>query len=261
MTCCDELNFQIINSKMQNLSMAFNKGIVIGLTIILFWAAGLIFLLSLNIARTPLFGIVSAVLLQTLLYTGLFITAHDAMHELVAPKRKRLNNFIGTLCVILYALFSFKRLRIEHHKHHAHPGSEDDPDFHDGEHRGFWAWYFHFMKTYVTWQQIAGMAIAFNVMLHLLKISQLNLALFWIAPALLSTLQLFYFGTYLPHREPAGGYDNSHRAKSNDFSVIWSFLTCYHFGYHWEHHEYPQVPWWKLPKIRKAQMRKKLLTS
>ncbi|MCI0691246.1 fatty acid desaturase [candidate division KSB1 bacterium] len=241
--------------------MAFNKGIVIGLTIILFWAAGLIFLLSLNIARTPLFGIVSAVLLQTLLYTGLFITAHDAMHELVAPKRKRLNNFIGTLCVILYALFSFKRLRIEHHKHHAHPGSEDDPDFHDGEHRGFWAWYFHFMKTYVTWQQIAGMAIAFNVMLHLLKISQLNLALFWIAPALLSTLQLFYFGTYLPHREPAGGYDNSHRAKSNDFSVIWSFLTCYHFGYHWEHHEYPQVPWWKLPKIRKAQMRKKLLTS
>ncbi len=236
---------------MNRITISSNKGIVIGLTIISFWAASLIFLLSTNFAKMPLIGIVAAMLLQTFLYAGLFITAHDAMHGLVAPKRKRLNKVIGTLCVILYALFSFKRLRIEHHKHHAHPGSEDDPDFHDGEHRGLWAWYFHFMKTYVTWRQIAGMAIAFNIMQHLFKISQLNLVLFWVAPVLLSTLQLFYFGTYLPHREPAGGYDNPHRAKSNEFSVIWSFLTCYHFGYHWEHHEYPQVPWWKLPAMRR----------
>jgi beta-carotene ketolase (CrtW type) len=205
----------------------------------------------------PLVGIMAAVLLQAFLYTGLFITAHDAMHGLVAPKRKKVNAFIGALCVILYAHFSFKKLRREHQKHHAHPGHDDDPDFHDGLHPNFWPWYFHFMKTYVTWQQIAGMAMAFNCMLHLLKIPQLNLLLFWAAPALLSTLQLFYFGTYLPHREPAGGYDNPHRARSNDYSVLWSFVTCYHFGYHWEHHEFPHVPWWKLPATRRQILRER----
>jgi fatty acid desaturase len=23
-------------------------------------------------------------------------------------------------------------------------------------------------------------------------------------------------------------------------------LTCYFFGYHWEHHEAPGIPWWQL---------------
>lgn len=27
-----------------------------------------------------------------------------------------------------------------------------------------------------------------------------------------------------------------------------SFLTCYYFGYHLEHHLYPNVPWWRLPE-------------
>jgi beta-carotene ketolase (CrtW type) len=236
-----------------------SKGIVIGLIVISLSTANLCFLLSINIASLPFFSLVPAMLIQTFLYTGLFITAHDGMHGLIAPRNKSTNNFLGALCVILYALFSFKRLRAEHQKHHAHPGSEDDPDFHDGEHRGFGAWYFHFMKTYVTWQQIAGMAIAFNIMLHLLKIPQINLILFWVAPALFSTLQLFYFGTYLPHREPAGGYDNPHRARSNEFSVFWSFITCYHFGYHWEHHEFPQEPWWKLPAVRRQMLEKRII--
>jgi len=231
-----------------------SQGVFIGITIILLWTASLYLFLSTALASLPLYSTIPAILVQTFLYTGLFITAHDAMHGLVAPKNKRLNNFFGMLCVILYALFSFKQLRSEHRKHHAYPGSDDDPDFHDGEHRGFRAWYFHFLKTYVTWQQIAGMAIAFNIMLHVFKIPQINLILFWVTPALLSTLQLFYFGTYLPHREPAGGYDNSHRARSNEFSVFWSFITCYHFGYHWEHHEFPYVPWWKLPTVRRQRL-------
>jgi beta-carotene ketolase (CrtW type) len=227
------------------------KGVLIAVLIIVSWAASLVFLLRSNPAHLHIAGILPAMLLQTFLYTGLFITAHDAMHGIVAPQHKKLNNFIGALCVFLYALFSFQRLRNEHRKHHAQPASDSDPDYHDGAHRGFWAWYFHFMLTYVTWRQIAGMAIVFNVLLHTFKIPVANLLLFWIAPALLSTLQLFYFGTYLPHREPAGGYTNAHRARSNDFSALWSFLTCYHFGYHWEHHEHPYVPWWKLPAVRR----------
>lgn len=226
-------------------------GILVAMFVVAAWAISLAALLQINVSAFPVWGSILAVLLQTFLYTGLFITAHDGMHGLIAPRHKRVNNFIGALCVLLYALFSFERLKSEHRKHHAQPASSADPDYHDGEHAGFGRWYFHFMRTYVTWQQLAGMALAFNLMQHLLHVSVSNLLLFWVAPALLSTVQLFYFGTYLPHREPKGGYRDEHRAESNNFSVLWSFLTCYHFGYHWEHHERPHVPWWKLPAVRK----------
>ena len=87
------------------------------------------------------------------------------------------------------------------------------------------------------------------LMEYVLMIPAINLILFWVSPALLSTLQLFYFGTYLRQ----GGHNNAHRAQSNAYSIFWSFITCYHFGYHWEHHEYPYVRWWYLPRIRKAR--------
>jgi len=232
---------------------SFSAGILIGGGVIAAWAGMLIFLLALNVSAISILLIIPAILFQTFLYTGLFITAHDAMHGSVSRHHKKLNAFIGALCVGLYAIFSFKRLCVEHRRHHANPGSDDDPDFHDGHHPGFWRWYIHFLLTYVTWRQIAGMAMVFNIMKHGFGISTIPLLMFWVAPSLLSTLQLFYFGTYLPHRKPEGGYDNPHRARSNEFSVFWSFITCYHFGYHWEHHEYPRVPWWRMPALRKTQ--------
>nr|WP_301289159.1 fatty acid desaturase [Natronocella acetinitrilica] len=192
-----------------------------------------------------------AVLMQTFLYTGLFITAHDAMHGTVAPAFPRLNRFIGATCVRLYALFSFQRLQQAHWAHHQHPATTKDPDFHDGEHDGLVRWYLHFMIGYVSPLQIVGMAAIFNVFLFAAGVPVANLILFWILPSLLSTLQLFYFGTVLPHREPRNGYNDSHRARSNDFSPLVSFLTCYHFGYHWEHHERPDLPWWRLPHFRR----------
>jgi hypothetical protein len=39
-------------------------------------------------------------------------------------------------------------------------------------------------------------------------------------------------------------------AKSSNYSTFWSFIACYHFDYHWEHHEYPYLPWYSLPIAR-----------
>jgi beta-carotene/zeaxanthin 4-ketolase len=193
------------------------------------------------------------ILLETFLYTGLFITAHDGMHGSIAPRHPRLNDLLGTVFTACYALFSFRRMRTAHGKHHAHPASAADPDFaREGRHE-FWRWYFHFFKEYFSWYQIVGMTILFQLLYRAVGIPAQALIVFWVVPSLLSTLQLFYFGTYLPHREPRGGYDNPHRAHSNDFSPLMSFLTCYHFGYHLEHHEHPHVPWWRLPVVRSAR--------
>jgi beta-carotene ketolase (CrtW type) len=91
------------------------------------------------------------------------------------------------------------------------------------------------------------MSIIFYSLLWGLHIPMSNLILFWLLPLSLSSIQLFYFGIFLPHRRPKTGYTNRHCAKSSYYSIFWSFVTCYHFGYHWEHHEYPHLPWYKLP--------------
>lgn len=223
-------------------------GIIIAVTIIGLWAISLILLLTIDIAKVNIFFIFLGILLQTFLYTGLFITAHDAMHGAVFPGHPKINNLIGSLSVWLYGMFSYQELLKKHWLHHRHPGTETDPDFHNNKHKNFWAWYFTFMKNYWTWQVTIGFTFIFQFASLALHVPRANLTLFWGIPALLSSLQLFYFGTYLPHREPEEGYTNEHRAQSSKFPVFWSFISCYHFGYHEEHHEYPHLPWWRLPE-------------
>ena len=227
------------------------KGLLIAFIIIGIWAASLVFLLTRNLVELYPLLIPLAIIWQTFLYTGLFITAHDAMHGAVFPANRKINDAIGTFVVLVYALFSYKNLLTKHWDHHKYPASQKDPDFHDGVHKNFFQWYIHFIRNYITWKQILGMAILFNVLLHLFHISIPNLLLFWVTPSLLSTFQLFYFGTVLPHRETSEGYQDKHRARSVRLPVFLSFLTCYHFGgFHWEHHVYPNVAWWNLPTPR-----------
>lgn len=229
------------------------EGLLIALTIIALWAASLVFLLTRNLGELHPLLIPLAMLWQTFLYTGLFITAHDAMHGTVLPGNRKINRAIGTVVVFVYALLSYQNLLTKHWDHHRYPASQKDPDFHDGIHKDFFQWYVRFMRKYITWKQILGMAILFNVLLYLFHIPIPNLLLFWVTPSLLSTFQLFYFGTVLPHRETPEGYSDRHRARSVRSPIWLSLLTCYHFsGFHWEHHAHPNVAWWKLPKTRNS---------
>jgi beta-carotene/zeaxanthin 4-ketolase len=199
-------------------------------------------------------GWVGLVLGRTLLHTGLFATAHDAMHGWVCPDRPKLNRAIGQLCLRLYAGLSYEHCRVQHLKHHARPGQTGDPDFHDGERPQIWVWYLRFMSSYLDvhqwWVTLSGVALLGVGLVWGLGVPWLNLLWFWWLPMGLSSLQLFLFGTYLPHREPLGGHTNGHRAQSLAYPWLLSLVSCYHFGYHWEHHEYPQEPWYNLPRLR-----------
>lgn len=231
------------------------RGILIAFAIIGIWASSLFFLLSLNISEVHILWLLPAVIWQTFLYTGLFITAHDAMHGVVFSQNPKINHLIGSLAVSLYALFPYKELLKKHWAHHRNPASGTDPDFHNGKHKNFLAWYFHFMKGYWSWKGILGLMVIFNIASYVIHIPKENLTLFWAIPSILSSVQLFYFGSFLPHQEPEGGYTNAHRAQTNPLPTFWSFITCYHFGYHEEHHEYPHVPWWNLPAVHKMYKR------
>ncbi|WP_041244006.1 fatty acid desaturase [Gloeobacter kilaueensis] len=228
-------------------------------TIVAAWCLSAVSLFWLPVHKLPIPAIAGAVLLRTFLHTGLFITAHDAMHRSVCTTNHRLNDLVGRLAVALYAFLPYRELLVKHQQHHRAPATASDPDYHDGRHTGFGQWYLNFMQEYMAGEhavrQLVALALLCVGCLWLLAVPAINLLLFWLLPLVLSSVQLFYFGTYLPHRRPHGGYHNRHRATSNRLCTFWSFISCYHFGYHWEHHEYPQVPWYHLPSLLGAAPR------
>ncbi len=193
---------------------------------------------------------------QSWLGAGLFIVAHDAMHGSLAPGRKRLEAAVGQAALAIYAGFPYRRLEQAHHAHHRHAGREGDPDFHAADPQAFWPWYGGFMREYFGWTQFWTLGAVGTVYVFLLHASPANVLLFWAVPALLSSLQLFTFGTWLPHRHEAQGraFADRHNARSLEFGWLASLLACFHFGYHLEHHLAPGTPWWRLPAYRRERV-------
>ena len=197
-----------------------------------------------RLAAAPVIGAL------TWLSVGLFITAHDAMHRSLAPDRPAANRMVGAACLLIYAGFGFGSLLPKHHQHHRAPGTAADPDFHPDHPTRFWPWYARFFREYFGWRELAWVSAVSSFYVLVLRAPLANVLLFWAAPALLSSLQLFAFGTWLPHRR-GEDFPDHHQARSNRMPRWLSLLTCFHFGgYHHEHHTHPHLPWWRLPEAR-----------
>ena len=196
-------------------------------------------------------AIAPMIAVQSWLGAGMFIVAHDAIHGSLAVGRPRLNAVIGQVAVGLYAGFAYGKLKTKHHEHHRAPGTAQDPDFHVDRPRAFTAWYVRFFRTYFGWAEFARISGALFIYLVILRASPLNAGLFWGVPAILSSLQLFTFGTWLPHRH-ADDFADRHRARSLDYPWVLSLLACFHFGRHHEHHLHPGAPWWRLPAMTRG---------
>jgi beta-carotene ketolase (CrtW type) len=195
---------------------------------------------------------VPLVLLQAWLSTGLFIVAHDCMHGSFASGHGARNTIVGTLCLGAYAGLSYRVLYPKHHMHHAAPGTDADPDFNPDAPRDAGSWFLRFFRGYYTHAQIVRITVAALVYM-LLGATLLNIVVFWAIPALLALVQLFVFGTYLPHRHEAAPFADAHNARGNESSSLISLATCFHFGtYHHEHHLSPMTPWWRLPRMRRS---------
>jgi len=190
--------------------------------------------------------------LETWLYVGIFIVAHDAMHGTLVPRNARLNHLIGRIALTLYAGFSYKTLMASHHDHHRYAGTPSDPDFDAAAPRTLLPWYFTFFRRYFHLRQLLSLAALVVVYVLVFRVSIPAVLVFWALPAILSSVQLFYFGTYRPHRVEEEQFTDRHNARSLNFGFWISLLTCFHFGYHHEHHDKPWIPWWKLPAYREA---------
>ncbi len=246
----DAIHQEVLNAKTQR-----RVGLLLAGAILLSWLVlhvWLVFHFQLSLATLP--PALALVALQTWLYVGMFIIAHDCMHGSLVPFRPRANRLIGQVCLLLYAGFSFDKLNRAHHRHHQHAGTSADPDFHDAPPHHFWPWFFKFFFEYFTFHQIILIAAVSAADIILLGASPLNIVVFWAVPGLLSALQLFTFGTYLPHRPHEQPFHDRHNARTNSYPQWLSLLTCFHFGYHHEHHLFPSAPWWRLPAIRSRRL-------
>ncbi len=194
------------------------------------------------------------------LSVGVFIVSHDAMHGSLAPGRPGLNGFIGGLLLFLYAGFAWKKMRAAHFDHHKFSGRDSDPDFDAANPGDFRRWYATFLRRYFGWRSIAFVFTIVALYWLVIGVPMAQIVLLYGLPAIASSLQLFYFGTYRPHRhdphrqDGTAGFADEHNARSNDMSILASLASCFHFGYHLEHHRRPDVPWWALPGARRAKV-------
>lgn len=199
------------------------------------------------------FGIVIALLCRTFLHTGLFIVAHDAMHGSLLPANIGLNHGIGRIALGLYGCLDYDHCHSNHQRHHASPAGSEDPDYHDGRCTHPLSWYIRFMGGYLSPLQMTLLVGAWAGGWMALRSTGSGLIasilMFWTLPLLLSSVQLFLFGTYLPHRGSVGTAMKPHQVRSWALPPLLSLVSCYHFGYHWEHHRYPHVPWYLLPRV------------
>ena len=184
------------------------------------------------------------------LSVGLFIIGHDAIHGSLAPGRPRVNRALGWLVATLYAGFDYDRLYRDHNKHHDAPGTATDPDFSVSHPKAFRPWFQEFFLRNFGLRPLIFVNVVVAVYWLVIGTPMLNIVLFYGIPALSSAVQLFYFGTYRPHRHNEGPFADEHRARSSGYGWLASLFTCYHFGYHHEHHLFPHEPWWRLPARR-----------
>lgn len=189
------------------------------------------------------------ILLQSFLFVGLFIVAHDCMHGLVGSETGGTSKVLGQICAFLFAGFSYKRLKENHDLHHSFLATDKDPDYTSGENENFFVWIKSFILRYFGLKEFLILHIHV-ILLYFLSGGFLKVFLFFAIPSWIASLQLFYFGTYKPHKDFLNS-KASLKARSNSYPVWLSFLTCYHFGYHREHHKYPYLPWWQLPMAYK----------
>ncbi|MFN3862697.1 MAG: fatty acid desaturase [Erythrobacter sp.] len=209
------------------------------------------FIFELTSSNWPLALAIAAV--QCWLSVGVFIVCHDAMHGSLVPRKPRLNAAIGAVLLALYAGFAWTQLRDAHFEHHRLAGRAGDPDFDERNPDNFVRWYATFFRRYFGWRSIIFVHSVVGIYWLVLGIPMAQIVLLYGLPALGSSLQLFYFGTFRPHchREDQPFADR-HNARSNDFGTLASLATCFHFGYHLEHHHRPDVPWWGLPAAKRA---------
>ena len=218
---------------------------------------------------------------------AVFVLVHEATHFRLFSNRT-LNDAMGTLLGAIICI-SFQRYRNLHFKHHRHLYQKEDPDLplQSGYPQGF----FHlfkklsrdllgatFLKTYAYFWRISAtlpldsnrtggslrlrrnldLTLTILVYITVGTLSFINeLALFfllcWILPLLTIVPAIFRLRAICEHGAVSNIICplNSSRTNSGSKFLIWT-LFPHNVNYHLEHHLYPSIPQYNLPKVHQV---------
>ncbi len=202
---------------------------------------------------------------------GISLFTHEAVHGTLSSN-KMLNRAVGTICA-WPVLQNFAAYRVLHLEHHNHLGEQGDPDHYDNYTR--WTpmlWAMHWGRliigypAYITAIPVLGFRhgtardrfwILFEIICTLLIIAavlmspipRLFLIHAWLIPMLFINTLVNIRGmsqhTLLEHHS-----DEIRGTRSILTNRVTAFFMC-NENYHLEHHLFPGVPWYNLPRLHR----------
>ncbi len=239
-----------------------------------------VLLLFVGIWAAAAFAILStsAILVHLLGYLAIGVCIHgmaNLMHEGIHNNlfRTRKSNWLFGLVAGLPALFSITAYKVNHLIHHQHTGTDKDPDEMNNltQHRGLRGFFFYLwlvVGIFVYLIHVPANALRFGTKKERLAIVFEYLLMFAILGSLVALS--VHHGTFYALLQCwaipvlfAGALGNirgwaEHMLTDKDNLLlntrtvtshpVYSFLNI-NLNYHLEHHLFPKVPWYNLPKL------------
>ncbi len=203
------------------------------------------------------------------LMSGLTVLMHDANHGLLFKKHS-LNRWVGFLCGLpgLVAVSAYRSIHLQHHRK-LH--TDDDPDNIEIAARKsiplvLFYYIFLVIGTYLyipfvgyTGYRLANRRIKIDIAVEYILMAAIIAGIFmlvpfstvadmWLIPLLIAA-QISNVRGLAEHGMTTGGspFTDTRTVISNRFV---SFMMC-NLNYHLEHHLFPGVPWYNLPKLHR----------
>ncbi len=201
---------------------------------------------------------------------ALLILGHEGGHRLVASNQ-RLNDFLTNLFCFWPFGLDTREYRTFHLSHHRHVGTSDDPELEakrDGGHAWDlpatrWRIALLFVKDLVfgglyeqvhlirqipslkrPWMFVTMIALWLIVGTVLFLFGVLWLLVLWFGSVCTTMWAMFRLRVWIEHQGTAG----THRVHAS--WLIRVFVAPHNTWYHYEHHCYPYIPCFNLPRIR-----------
>ncbi|MCG6138576.1 MAG: fatty acid desaturase [Nostoc sp. LLA-1] len=209
------------------------------------------------------------VILVVLGMNAMFLLIHEGVHDLLFPQ-KWLND-LAAIVMAIAGFVSFSAYRSMHLRHHEHLGDENDPDdYHNYTNNAKLIWLLHYNR--LLWATILYLifvpSLAWrygNIQERIKVVSEylllivtyiiiwqfVPLKLFfmtWIVPFILTNFTINIRG--LTQHGITDATDPFLASRSIEASPIVQFLLV-HENFHLEHHLFPSIPSYNLPKLHK----------
>lgn len=198
---------------------------------------------------------------------ALYVLIHEATHDLVSENRL-LNRLFGILCDFALVVPSAMAFRKYHLLHHRHLGEYVmDPDIVSEKEanlvgnstfrKAMWILFLSVSQALRPnkLKQMVGMPIYDRwIVANMLAVLAVDVAIWvFIGPAALAYMALSTFFALGLH--PLGGrWIQEHYTPDSDQDTFSYYgplnKVCFNMGYHVEHHDFANVPWAHLPKLK-----------